>query len=162
MKEASCLFGLGKSMRRFMATECTKPCMLGGVYIEDVPGFSAPTDGDVLLESICLAIESITPFRLWECQEKYTSKEGITSSEFYVKQAIQYLQEQKIGNIAISLEGKATWLTNEKKLAIQEKIASLVSIPFYRIGITHTTAEGLNECGLGAGLSATAIISVTH
>lgn len=148
-------------MRRFMPPECTKPCMLGGIYINDVAGFLAPTDGDVLFEAICLAIESVTPFRLYETQEQYVTKEGITDSEFYVRQALQYVQEYTINNIALSIEGKAPWLSNEKKLAIQEKIASLAPLPFYRIGITHTTAEGMNECGLGVGLSATALIHLS-
>ena len=160
MKKSSFLFGFGKSMHRFMPVECTKPCMLGGIYIEDVSGFSAPTDGDVFFEAICLAIESITSFRLYETQEQCIAKEGITDSEFYLRQALQYIKDLKILNIAISLEGKATWFTNEKKLAIQEKIASITSIPFYRVGITHTSADGLNECGLGAGLSATALLAV--
>lgn len=154
------LVGLGKSMHRFTQKECTKPCMIGGIYIEELPGFATDTDGDVVFEALCLAIESISTYRLSETLEASFLKEGITDSELFLKKALEYIEGRTIANIAISLEGKAPWLSNTRKLAIQEKLASICAIPFYRIGITHTSADGLNECGLGQGFAATALITV--
>ena len=125
-----------------------------------MPGFLANTDGDILFEAICLAIESLTSFRLSETIEEYVSKEGITDSEYFLKKALEYLKGQTIHNIAITIEGQAPWLSNQRKLAIQEKLGTICNLPFYRIGITHTSADGLTECGLGSGLSATALLTV--
>jgi 2-C-methyl-D-erythritol 2,4-cyclodiphosphate synthase len=152
--------GLGKSMHRFMPSDCNKPCVLGGIFIEGAPGFLSETDGDVVIESLCFAIESISSFKLYETIEHYVTKEGITDSTFFLKQALQYLKGSAIANLAFVIEGKSPWLSNQQKLIIQEKLASLCSIPFFTIGISQISCDGLNDCGLGIGLSATANITI--
>ena len=147
-------------MHRFMPSDCNKPCILGGVFIESSPGFVAKTDGDVIIEALCFALESLSSFRLNETIEQVVAKEGITDSSFYLKQALQYMKNSKINNIAIVLEGPAPSLSSSQKLAIQEKLASLCSLPFFRIGITQISADGLHDCGLGIGFSATVTLAV--
>lgn len=152
--------GFGKSMHRFMHEKCNKPCIIGGVFIENSPGFLAETDGDVLIEALCFAIESLSSFRLYETSEQYGTKEGITESLFFLRQALEYIQEYEITSLAIVLEGKSPWLSNQTKLAIQEKVSIYCSIPFFRIGITQISCDGLNECGLGSGLCATVCLHI--
>lgn len=147
-------------MHRFMPPDCNKPCLLGGVFIENAPGFVAETDGDILIESLCFAIESLSPFRFYETMEQLVTKEGITDSSITLQQALQYLKDSVIMNIALVIEGNAPWLSNTQKLSIQEKLASLCSLPFFKIGITQISGDGLHDCGLGRGLAATALISI--
>ena len=52
--------GLGQDSHRFIDPESSKPCILGGVVFEGVPGLSANSDGDVIFHAICNAITSLT------------------------------------------------------------------------------------------------------
>ena len=159
-EKASTHVGMGKSIHRFMPPDCNKPCILGGVCIENAPGFVAETDGDILIESLCFAIESLSPFRFYETMEQLVAKEGITDSSITLSQALQYLKGSTIRNIAFVIEGKTPWLSNPQKLSIQEKLASLCSLPFFTIGITQISGDGLHDCGLGLGLAATALLTI--
>ena len=54
--------GIGQYSHRFLSPDTTKPCVIAGLIFEDVPGFSADSDGDVVFHSICNAITSVTVF----------------------------------------------------------------------------------------------------
>ena len=52
--------GFGRSLRRFLPEFHTKPCILGGLLIKNVPGFQADSDGDVICEALFQAFVSLT------------------------------------------------------------------------------------------------------
>ena len=52
--------GIGQDSHRFLPADSSKPCVIGGIIFEGVPGFNANSDGDVVLHAICNAISSLT------------------------------------------------------------------------------------------------------
>ncbi len=52
--------GLGQDSHRFLPEGSTKPCVIAGCTFEEVPGFLANSDGDVVYHAICNAISSLT------------------------------------------------------------------------------------------------------
>ncbi len=52
--------GLGQDSHRFENKDSSKPFIIGGVNFENMPGFIANSDGDVIYHAICNGISSIT------------------------------------------------------------------------------------------------------
>lgn len=154
--------GLGQDSHRFENKDSSKPCVIGGVHIEDVPGFMANSDGDVVYHAICNAISSITGVLiLGGIADELCSKDGITNSEFYLKEAMRTLGEKhyKISNVALSVEGKKPHLKKYLE-QIKKNVASILNIEAEDVGITATSGEGLSDYGCGDGVQCFSIITV--
>lgn len=154
--------GLGQDSHRFENKDSSKPCIIGGVYFEEVPGFKANSDGDVVYHAICNAISSITGILvLGGVADELCLKDGITNSEVYLKEAHKILKDQKftITHVAVSIEAKKPSFKKRLK-EMRENIAKVLEVEISDVGITATSGEGLSDYGCGDGVHALCVLSV--
>jgi 2-C-methyl-D-erythritol 2,4-cyclodiphosphate synthase len=151
--------GLGQDSHRFLSTDSSKPCVIAGLIFNDVPGFSANSDGDIVFHALCNAISSLTGVLiLGDIADTLCLKNGITDSQVYLEEAIKTLGTQEITHVAISLEGKKPRF-KERLLEMRENIARVLNVEVSQVGITATTGEGLTDFGCGDGVQCFAIIT---
>lgn len=151
--------GIGQDSHRFMSEDSSKPCVIAGIIFEDVPGFSANSDGDVVFHAICNGISSLTgELILGAVADDLCHKAGITDSEVYLKEAMKTLGSQQVSHVAISLEGNKPRF-KERLLEMRENIARVMDIQVSQVGITATTGEGLTDFGCGDGVQALVIVT---
>lgn len=154
--------GIGQDSHRFLPSDSSKPCVIGGVTFEDAPGFSANSDGDVVLHAICNAITSLTGISIMGgIANELCLKDGITDSAVYLKKGLNTLGKQKISHVAISIEAKKP-LFKEFIEEMQQSIAHIMNLNSTQIGITATSGEGLTDFGCGDGVQAFCIITSTE
>lgn len=151
--------GLGQDSHRFLPEDSTKPCIIGGVVFDDVPGLSADSDGDVVFHAICNAITSITHVPiLGGIAIDLCHKDGITDSQVYLEKAMATLGKQKIAHIALALEAKRPRL--QKRIPdIRKKVADVMNLDISQVGITATSGDGLTDFGLGEGIQCLCILT---
>lgn len=151
--------GIGQDSHRFLPNDSSKPCVIAGLIFDDVPGFNANSDGDIVFHAICNAITSLTGVLiLGAIADDLCLKDGITDSEVYLKEALKTLGDQTITHVAISIEAKKP----KFKPRIEEMrahIAKVMDLEVSQVGITATTGEGLTDFGLGEGAQAIAILT---
>ncbi len=153
--------GIGQTSHRFLSPESTKPCIIAGMIFEDIPGFQSRSDGDVVYHALCNAITSITGVPiLSDIAVRLCTRDGITDSEVYLKEALKTLKGQKITHIAISLEAKRPHF-QDRIPEMKQRIARTLGIQATQIGITAISGAGLSDCGCGDGVACTLIIT-TH
>jgi len=152
--------GLGIASKRFLPEESRKPCQIGGVTFENMPGLDSRSDGDVIFHALCNAISSITsePI-LGQMTNDLLEKDGITDSRVYVQKAVEMMKDFQLINVAITIEGKKPFIYPKLK-ELKVSIAKVLKIDPTRIGITAISGDGLTDFGLGFGLQAQAIIQV--
>ena len=151
--------GIGQDSHRFLPSDSSKPCLIGGLIFDDAPGFNANSDGDVVLHAICNAISSLTGVLiLGNIADDLCLKDGITDSEVYLIEAIKTLGKQKITHVAISIEGKKPKLKS-RIVEIRKNIARIMQLDISQVGITATSGEGLTDFGCGDGVQAFAIVT---
>lgn len=154
MPQSSPIFrtGIGQNSRRFLPSDSSKPCVIGGIIFDGVPGLEAESDGDVVLRSICNAITSLSGVPiLWGLARDLCRKDGISDSQVYVEKALETLGNQKIIHVASSIEGKRPEFDGRIHL-MREKIASILSLEISQVGITVTSGDGLTDFGCGDGI----------
>ena len=151
--------GIGQDSRRFLPEESSKPCTIGGVIFEDVPGLDAESDGDVVYHAICNAITSLSTVPVLNgFATDLCRKDGITDSQVYVEKAIRTLGSQVIVHVALSIEGKRPPI-DDKIDAIRKKIAHVLSLKPSQVGLTVTIGDGLTDFGCGDGLQCFCILT---
>src|SRR5271156_1220294 len=105
MEQKTPLFrtGIGRDSHRFLPADSSKPCIVGGVIFEGVPGLDAESDGDVVYHAICNAITSLSGVPiLGGIARDLCRKDGITDSQVYLERALQTLKKQTIVHLAIT------------------------------------------------------------
>lgn len=144
--------GIGQDSHRFLSEESSKPCIIGGVIFDGVPGLDADSDGDIVYHALCNAITSLThaPI-LGEIARDLCRKDGITDSQVYLEKALATLDKQQIVHIALSIEGKRPHF-QEKIEEMRKRISSVLHISPSCVGITATSGDGLTDFGCGDGL----------
>lgn len=151
--------GLGQDSHRFLSTNSSKPCLLGGLIFEDVSGFNANSDGDVVFHAICNAISSLTGILiLGNIADDLCLKDGITDSEVYLKEALKTLGSQEIVHVAISIEAQKPKIKS-RLLEMRENIARVMQLDLSQVGVTATSGEGLTDFGCGDGVQVFAVIT---
>lgn len=152
--------GIGQDSHRFITTETSKPCIIGGVIFPGVPGFNANSDGDVVYHAICNAISSVTGILiLGGIADEICFNDGITDSSAYLHEAVKTLGDFQISHVAVSIEAKRPRFF-ETIPEMKKNIARVMGIDLDQVGITATTGEGLTDVGLGEGVACFAIISL--
>ena len=152
--------GIGQDSHRFLSEDSPKPCIIGGLVFEDMPGFKANSDGDLVLHAICNAITSLTGVPiLGGIADEMVEKDGITDSWVYLQEAVKSLQNNEIVHVAISLEGLRPRFF-ERYEEIRKSIAKSLGIEFSQVGFTATTGEGLTDFGCGDGVACIAIMTI--
>jgi 2-C-methyl-D-erythritol 2,4-cyclodiphosphate synthase len=150
---------IGQDSHRFLTTESTRPCIIGGVVCEDAPGFNANSDGDVVYHALCNALTSLHGKVIMGGEaDELCLKQGITDSELYLKRALDYLGRQQITSISITLEGKRPRL-KERYRAIAANVARLCQVEVTDVGVTATSGEGLTDFGCGEGVQCLCIVT---
>ena len=150
---------IGHASHRFLPEDSSKPCVVGGVIFEGVPGLDAESDGDVALHAICNCITSLTGVPiLGGIARDLCRKDGITDSQVYVERGLEQLRDQKIVHASIAIEGKRPHF-EEKLEAMRKKLAHALQISLSQVGITATTGHGLTDFGCGDGIQCYAILS---
>lgn len=151
--------GMGQNSRRFLPIDSSKPCIIGGVIFEGVPGLDSDSDGDVIFHALCNAITSLTGVPiLGGIARDLCRKDGITDSQVYLERALQTLGRQKIVHLAVTLEGK--WPHFEDKIeAMRKKTAQVLGVKISQIGITATSGDGLTDFGCGDGIQCFCILT---
>ncbi|MCE5295426.1 MAG: 2-C-methyl-D-erythritol 2,4-cyclodiphosphate synthase [Chlamydiales bacterium] len=153
--------GIGQKSHRFLPPDSTKPCVIAGIIFADTPGFQSRSDGDVVFGALCNAISSLTGVPiLSEIALKLRTRDGITDSEVYVKEAVKTLKSQKITHVAISLEAKRPYFQDHLP-EMKKRIAQALSIQPHQVGITAISGAGLTDCGCGDGVSCTVILTTS-
>jgi 2-C-methyl-D-erythritol 2,4-cyclodiphosphate synthase len=151
--------GLGQDSHRFLPPESTKLCILAGTIFNNVPGFLANSDGDVVYHAIINAITSLTGVLiLGGIADDLCLKDGITDSEVYLHEAMKTLGAQQITHIAVSIEAKRPKF-KDKLLEMRQNIARVMKLDVSQIGITATSGEGLTDFGCGDGVQVFAIVT---
>ncbi len=151
--------GIGQDSHRFLPEDSSKPCVMGGLIFEGVPGFNANSDGDVVFHAICNAITSVTGVLvLGGIADDLCLKEGITDSEVYLRRALETLGKQKIMHVALTIEARRPKI--KKRLEeLKQRIASVMDLRVEQVGATATTGEGLTDFGCGDGVQCIAVIT---
>lgn len=154
--------GIGQCGHRFLPADSSKPCIVGGVIFEGVPGLDADSDGDVVFHAMCNAITSLTSTPiLTGIARDLCRKDGITDSQVFLEKGLQSLKPQEIIHVSITLEGKRPRF-EDKIETMQKKIAGIIGIQPKQVGITFTSGEGLTDFGCGDGLQCFALITTTE
>lgn len=151
--------GIGQDSHRFLPADSAKPCIIAGIIFDDVPGFNANSDGDVVFHAICNAITSLTGILiLGAIADDLCLKDGITDSEVYLKEALKTLGKQKITHVAITIEGKKPRF-KDRLLSMRQSIARVMHLDVSQVGITATSGEGLTDFGCGDGVQCFVIVT---
>lgn len=151
--------GIGQDSHRFLPADSAKPCVMGGLIFDSVPGFNANSDGDVVFHAICNAISSLTGILiLGEIADDLCLKDGITDSEVYLREAMRTLGNQKITHVAVTIEAKRPKF-KPRLLEMRENIAVVMGLQSNQVGVTATSGEGLTDFGCGDGIQCFAIVT---
>ena len=151
---------IGQDSHRFDFDDKEKKLILGGVIFDGEPPLKGNSDADVILHSVTNAISGITCVNiLGEISDDLCLKEGITDSSVYLKEALKYLNDNKIAHLSISMECLRPKITPKIPL-IRANLSKLLNIPENSIGITATTGEGLTQFGQGLGIQVFSVITV--
>ena len=124
-------------------------------------GLEGNSDADVVIHTICAAIEQALGRVNFSVYADEMCKDGITDSVEYLKIAIAHMKEDgyKINNLGISIEAKTP-----KILPIEERmknrLVEILGIEKNRIGINATSGEGLTAFGQSKGIQVFAIVSL--
>ena len=154
--------GIGQDSHRFLLEDSTKPCVIAGLIFEDVPGFKANSDGDVIFHAICNAISSLTGVLiLGELADDLYEKHGITDSVVFLQEGLQLLGKQKIVHVAITIEASRPHFKARIPL-MRENTAKVLGIPVAAVGITATSGEGLTDFGCGDGIQCFVILTTVE
>jgi 2-C-methyl-D-erythritol 2,4-cyclodiphosphate synthase len=154
--------GIGQDSHRFLPSDSSKPCIIGGLIFDDTPGLAADSDGDVIFHAICNAISSVTGVQiLGGVAIDLCHKDGITDSQVYLEKAMETLGAQQIEHIALTVEGKRPRF-RARTLEMRQKIASVMRLDISQIGLTVTSGDGLTDFGCGDGLQCFCIITTVE
>jgi len=151
--------GIGQDSHRFLPPDSSKLCVIAGLIFDEVPGFNANSDGDIVFHAICNAITSLTHVLiLGGIADELCLKDGISDSEVFLVEALKTLGNQQITHLAVTIEAKKPKF-KERILKMRENIARVMQLDISQVGITATTGEGLTDFGCGDGVQAFAIVT---
>ncbi|MES2121493.1 MAG: 2-C-methyl-D-erythritol 2,4-cyclodiphosphate synthase [Chlamydiota bacterium] len=154
--------GIGQDSHRFLPEDSTKPCIIAGIIFEEVPGFSADSDGDIVFHAICNAITSLTHVPiLGKVAIDLCHKDGITDSQVYLEKALETLGKQKVQHVALTIEGKRPRFQKRTE-ELRMKIASVMKLSIEQVGMTSTSGDGLTDFGCGDGAQCFCILTTVE
>lgn len=154
--------GIGQDSHRFLSPDSSKPCIIGGIIFDGVPGLDADSDGDVIYHAICNAITSLSGVPiLGGIARDLCRKDGITDSQVYLEKALKTLGRQKLVHVALTIEGKRPHF-EERIDQMRKKISHVLEIRPAQVGITATSGDGLTDFGCGDGLQCFCIVTTVE
>lgn len=153
--------GIGQDSHRFLKEEGAKPCLIGGLHFEEMPGMDADSDGDVIFHAICNAISSITHVPILGDVAISLCKLGIKDSKVYLEEALKTLGKYRIGHVALAIEGKRPKFQSRSN-DLRKSVAKAMQLDVDAIGITFTSGDELTSFAKGEGLQCLAIVTVNQ
>ena len=128
--------------------------VLGGVEIESKFGFKAHSDGDVALHSLIDAL--LGAIGAGDIGEWFPDNDNAyknADSKELLKKVVDFLGNVGfvINNIDMTIIAQTPKISPYKR-ALQESIATLLSVPLYAVNIKATTTEQLGFIGRGEGV----------
>ena len=150
---------IGQDSHRF-TDDASVPLVLGGYTMPEGPGFSANSDGDVVLHALTNAISGITMINiLGDVADRLCLEQGVRDSRVYLQYALRDLADRGwiMTRVSFTIEAKRPRLLPHIP-KIRESIADLLGIS--DIGITATSGEGLSDFGRGEGMMVFCVINV--
>lgn len=151
--------GIGLDSHRFVEGESNRPFVLGGLVFDDAPALAGNSDADVLLHAVTDAISGVTGHTVIGAVADAMCQQGITDSKAYLKVALENLEDWEISHLSVALECLRPKI-DPKVPALRASLADLLGVETRAVCITATTGEGLNDCGRGLGIHATAVVTV--
>ncbi len=153
--------GLGQSSHRFLPPESSKPCLIGGIIFEEMPGLDAESDGDVVFHALCNAITSLTGVPILSgIARELCRKDGITDSQVYLERALETLERQNLVHVAVSIEAKRPRIEDQID-RMRRQIARVLELRETQVGITAISGDGLTDFGCGDGVQAFALVTTS-
>lgn len=153
---------IGQDSHRFEHEPSSKPLVLGGVVIPDVPGLSGNSDADVILHALCNAISGLsTKNILGAVTDRLCNEQGIVDSRVYVEKALETLGTIRLLHVSITVEAQRPRLSPYIE-AIRRSVAEILSLPLESTGLTATSGEGLTSFGKGEGIQVFIIASASQ
>ncbi len=157
--------GIGQDSHRIKAynleNKNQKPLILGGVLIDKTIKLEADSDGDIVIHSLCNALNTAIGLGSFDTYSGLLCKQGITDSRKYLEVALKKIQRKsfKINNIAIMIEAGQPRLEKHRE-KITKSLANLLNIKKENIGIAFTSGDKLTNFGKGKGIQALTIVSL--
>ncbi len=152
--------GLGQDSHKF-SNDPARKLFLAGVEIMGEKGLLGNSDADVIIHSLCRALEqAIGGVSFFSYSDKMR-RQGILESKEYLMVAITHVKEvgYQINNVGISLECQKPKISSLKQ-RMRKKLAKLLEISERDIGISATSGEELTAFGRGEGIQSLAIVSL--
>ncbi|MEX1052255.1 MAG: 2-C-methyl-D-erythritol 2,4-cyclodiphosphate synthase [Patescibacteria group bacterium] len=145
--------GIGQDSHSF--SRLKKPLVLGGIKLNNVGGFEANSDGDVILHALCNALSSAiggNSIGTWSDDMLYKKK--IKDSKKYVDVVLKSIHGNKyvISNLSISIEAKKPRFSLSQLNKIKFSLSKILKINVKQVGITISSGEGLSDFGKGKGM----------
>lgn len=151
--------GHGFDVHRFDLNQGATDILLGGVAVPAEHPLVAHSDGDVLLHAICDAL--LGALGLGDIGEWFPDTEAEWSdadSGLLLTQVYQAVQERgwQLGNLDVTVIAQVPRL-GPYKLAMRERIATLLASEPSQVNVKATTTERLGFTGRKEGIAAEAV-----
>lgn len=149
--------GIGQDSHRIKTYDLEiknkKPLILAGILIDKTIKVEADSDGDMIIHSLCNALNTAMGMGSFDAYSGQLCKQGITDSRKYLEVALKKIQRKsfKINNIAIMVEAGQPKLEKHRE-KITESLANLLNIKKENIGIAFTSGDKLTNFGKGEGI----------
>jgi len=153
--------GIGLDSHRFVEGESERHLVMGGLIFDDAPALSGNSDPDVILHALTDAISREPARTVIGPVADALCKKGVTDSKEYLKLALEDLGDWRISHLSLALECLRPRI-DPKVPALRESLAGLLGIEVGDVCITATSGEGLNDCGRGLGIHASAVLTVVR
>ena len=150
--------GIGLDSHQFVEGESDRVLVLGGLVFDDAPALLGNSDADVILHAVTDAISGVTGRTVIGAVADRMCKEGITDSKEYLKLSLADLANWEISHLSVAVECLRPKI-DPKVPALRASLAGLLGIKNSDVCITATTGEGLNDCGRGLGIHASAVLT---
>ena len=152
--------GIGEDSHRFMTLPLTtKPLILGGIVVPEIPALRANSDGDVLLHALCNAISSALGAGSLGTYATALHRKGEKKSTAYLANVLARMKRARhtLQHIAISFEAAVPKI-DPLVPRLKKNLTKLLGVSEARVGITATSGEGLTAFGRGEGIACRAIV----
>lgn len=155
--------GFGQDSHRIVihTSKVDKPLILGGIVIDEQIEVIADSDGDMIIHSLCNALNTAIGRGSFDEYAGAMCKKGIKNSKEYLLVALNYIKKEgfQISNISISLEAGKPRI-EKHRVRIVESLSLLLSLKKGRIGISSTSGNGLTSFSKGRGIRSNCIVSL--
>ena len=152
--------GFGQDSHRF-SKDGSRRLILGGIEIPGKKGLEGNSDADVVIHSICRALEQAIGGDSFSVYADKLHNEGINDSRKYLQISKANVEKAgyAIGNLGISMECKEPRIIPVAE-KMKESLGEILGIKKDQIGINATSGESLTAFGQGEGIQVFAIVSL--